>query len=131
MAVQRIWLQLNISVLVISLILLAWITSVPDTLLSIKASRRGDIDAGLSNAVWSNIFDVCMGLWLPILIGIVFMKISPQINLSENISIFVFLIFSTILYFALLHKKNLTSKDSYLLLGLYAIFIVYLIWISN
>ncbi len=122
--------QLGISMLVVSLVLLAGITSIPDTLLSIKASKKWNIDAGLSNAVGSNIFDICIGLWVPLLIGVGLMKLHPEVNFSANVGVFVFLIISTIIYFVLLHKKNLTKQDWYWLLALYLLFIVYLAWIS-
>ena len=129
-AAERIGHQLGISMLVVSLVLLAGMTSIPDTLLSIKASKKWDIDAGLSNAVGSNIFDICIGLWIPILIGVGLMKLHPEVNFSANAGVFVFLIISTIIYFVILHKKNLTKQDWYWLLALYVLFIVYLAWIS-
>jgi len=129
-AAERIGNQLGISMLIVSLVLLAGITSIPDTLLSIKASKKWNIDAGLSNAVGSNIFDICIGLWVPLLIGVGLMKLHPEVNFSANVGVFVFLIISTIIYFVLLHKKNLTKQDWYWLLALYLLFIVYLAWIS-
>ena len=128
MAIQRIWTQLKISVLIVSLVLLAAITSIPDTMLSVKASRKWDIDAGLSNAVGSNIFDICVWLGVPILIGVWFMKLNPEVNFSESIEIFVFLIISTMAYYFLLHKKKLLKQDWYWLLALYVLFIINLIY---
>ena len=86
--------NLWISPLIVALVLLAGITSIPDTLLSIKASKKWDIDASLSNAVWSNIFDICIWLWVPIMIWIWIMWLEPVVDFSKNLPIFIFLIIS-------------------------------------
>ncbi len=125
-AASWIWEQLHISVLVVSLVLLAGITSIPDTLLSVKASKKWDIDAWLSNAVGSNIFDICMGLWFPILIWTLFMGLDPKVDFNSQIWVFWFLIFSTILYFVLLNNKNIKKYFGFILILLYILFIVYL-----
>jgi len=129
-AAEFIWYSLGISTLVMSLFLLAAITSIPDTLLSVKASKKWDIDASLSNAVWSNIFDICIGLWVPIMIGIWIMWLNPKVEFSTQIPIFGFLIFSVIVYFIILNLKNLNKKHSFLLLALYLVFVGYLVYIS-
>jgi len=127
---EFIWESLWISTLVISLVLLAWITSIPDTLLSVKASQKWDIDASLSNAVGSNIFDICIWLWLPIIIWIWIMWLSPKVEFSSQIPIFLFLIFSVFAYLFVLSFKKLNKNSWYLLIWLYSIFIVYLIYVS-
>lgn len=127
---EFIWHSLWVSTLVMSLFLLAAITSIPDTLLSVKASKKWDIDASLSNAVWSNIFDICIGLWVPIMIGIWIMWLNPKVDFSTQIPIFWFLIFSVIVYFLVLNIKNLNKKYSFVLLTLYLVFVGYLVYIS-
>ncbi len=122
--------SLWISTIVVALVLLAAITSIPDTLLSIKASKKWDIDAGLSNAVWSNIFDICIGLWVPILIWIWFMWLSPKVDFFSNLPVFIFLIVSTFAYLWVLSFKNINKKSWYYLLWLYWIFVWYLVFIS-
>jgi len=129
-AAEWIGKQLWISVLIVSLILLAWITSIPDTLLSIKASRKWDIDAGLSNAVWSNIFDICIWLWVPILIWVLLLWLHPHVDFWTNFWIFIFIIISTIAYFVILSKSKISKKDGIWLIGLYILFILYLVYIS-
>jgi len=126
-AASWIWKELNISVLVVSLVLLAAITSIPDTLLSIKASRKWDIDAGLSNAVGSNIFDICIWLWLPILIWTTIMWLDPKVAFNSQIWVFWFLFLSTIFYFLLLNRKSISKMSSFILIWLYILFIVYLV----
>ncbi len=127
---EFIWNSLWISTLVVALVMLASITSIPDTLLSIKSAKKWNIDASLSNAVWSNIFDICIGLWVPIMIWIWFMWLNPEVNFWENFSIFVFLLLSVFVYLWILWFKKITKKSGYYLLLLYLFFIWYLIYIS-
>ena len=127
-AASWIWDKLHISVLIVSLVLLAGITSIPDTLLSIKSSIKWDIDAGLSNAVGSNIFDICVWLWLPILIWTTLMWLSPNVDFNSQIGIFGFLFLSTIFYYGLLSKKSISKIAAFVLIWVYILFIVYLIY---
>jgi cation:H+ antiporter len=56
-----------------AVILAAAATSVPDTVLSMKDAVKGDYDDAVSNAVGSNIFDICICLGLPLLCyGLIF-----------------------------------------------------------
>ncbi|MEE2755483.1 MAG: sodium:calcium antiporter [Myxococcota bacterium] len=50
-----------------AVILGAAATSVPDTVISYKDAMKGDYDDAVSNAVGSNIFDICVALGLPLL----------------------------------------------------------------
>lgn len=125
-----VWENLWISALVVSLVILAAVTSIPDTLLSVKSAKKWMINASLSNAVWSNIFDICIWLWLPIFIWITFMWLDPKVDFAQNAPIFLFLITSVIFYFWILQKKNISKKDSIWFLAFYLIFIGYLVYIS-
>jgi cation:H+ antiporter len=121
-----IWKQLNIPILIISLVLLAAITSIPDTLLSAKASKNWDPDAWLSNAVGSNIFDICIWLWFPILIWTTIMWLNPKVDFNSQIWIFWFLFLSTIIYYVLLSRKEIYKWYWIILLITYIGFIAYL-----
>lgn len=59
---------LNISPIFIGFILIAAVTSIPDTVISVVNARKGDIDDATSNVFGSNIFDILVGLGLPLLI---------------------------------------------------------------
>jgi len=100
-----------------SLFLLAWITSIPDTFLSVKASQK-------------YIFDICIWLWVPIMIWIWLMWLKPKVNFSEQIPIFWFLIFSVVIYYLVLNIKKLNKNYSYILWFFYFIFVWYLVYIS-
>jgi len=48
-------------------------TSVPDTFISYNNAMKGDYDDAVSNAVGSNIFDICVALGLPLMAyGLIF-----------------------------------------------------------
>src|SRR5690606_36485356 len=49
----------NIPILFVAVILASAATSVPDTILSMKDARKGNYDDAISNALGSNIFDIC------------------------------------------------------------------------
>jgi cation:H+ antiporter len=50
-----------------AIVLGAAATSVPDTVISLKAATKGDYDDAVANAMGSNIFDICVALGLPLL----------------------------------------------------------------
>jgi len=125
-AAQFVGINLWIPTIIVALVLLAWITSIPDTFLSMKSAQKGDIDASLSNAVGSNIFDVCIWLWVPIVIWIGIMWLDPKVDFFTNIPIFIFLVVSVFVYLFVLLSKKITKKSWYLLLFMYIMFIVLL-----
>ena len=59
---------------IMGLTVLAAGTSVPDALGFIVAAREGMGDMACSNAIGSNVFDICLGLGLPYLLKTVFTK---------------------------------------------------------
>lgn len=125
-----VWKDLWISAMVVSLVILAAVTSIPDTLLSVKSAKKWNINASLSNAVGSNIFDICIWLWVPIFIWVMFMGLDLKVDFSENLPIFWFLVASVIFYFWILHKKEIKKIDAVWFLLFYLIFIWYLVSIS-
>lgn len=118
---------LNIPQYVVSVIIIAACTSIPDTLLSVKSSRMGDAEGAISNAVGSNIFDICICLGLPMIIA----GQTIYANFAQNIGSFIFLIVSMLTTALLLLKeKGVTKKDAYIMLGVYIIFLGYVIGVA-
>jgi len=113
-----------VSHFVTSLILLAIITSSPDLLLWIRTSREGRIDSSFWNAVWSNIFNICIWLGIPILIGLL-LGINFNNSFFIDYHILIFLILSSLIFLYLGFKKKILKKDWYILLLTYIIFILY------
>lgn len=117
----------NIPQYIVSVIIIAACTSIPDTILSVKSAKLGDAEGAISNAVGSNIFDICVCLGVPILISG-----SPiTSNFSENIGILSFVVISMVTTaLLLLKKKGVTKKDAYIMLAVYVVFFLYIMGVT-
>tara|TARA_B100000925_G_C21996514_1_gene469173 strand:+ start:893 stop:2071 length:1179 start_codon:yes stop_codon:yes gene_type:complete len=62
----------NLPILVIALVIAASATSVPDLFISVRDAKKGNTADALSNALGSNIFDICFALGLPIFLYVLF-----------------------------------------------------------
>ena len=124
---------LNIPILFVAVILASAATSVPDTIISIRDAKNGDYNDALSNALGSNIFDICFALGFPLFLYCIFygpiqmdidtVKFSSELRiLLLIITVFSFLIF----YFG----KYMTKTKGILLFSIYFLFIVYIISLS-
>eukprot|EP01059_Diplonema_ambulator_P031606 TRINITY_DN585_c0_g1_i7.p1 TRINITY_DN585_c0_g1~~TRINITY_DN585_c0_g1_i7.p1 ORF type:complete len:566 (+),score=171.29 TRINITY_DN585_c0_g1_i7:170-1699(+) len=87
---------LGIDNVTMGLVVLAAGTSVPDALGSYNEAKRGEANAAVSNALGSNVFDICMGLGAPWFLYSLFYNRCFQTP-ADNI-----LIPSIILFFVLL-----------------------------
>lgn len=117
----------NIPQYIVSVIIIAACTSIPDTILSVKSAKLGDAEGAISNAVGSNIFDICICLGVPILIS----GNAITSNFSENIGILIFVVISMVTTaLLLLKKKGVTKKDAYIMLAVYGVFILYIIGVA-
>merc|ERR1712070_977822 len=119
---------LSISDTVMGLTFLAMGTSIPDALGSLAVAAKGEGDMAVSNAVGSNVFDICMGLGLPWFIkcaagdGPVPIDDTDTIVPSVIILIaIIVLLFST---FAI-SKWTLEPFVGYVLLAAYGMFVIY------
>jgi len=120
---------LNVSPIIIAFTITAAATSVPDTVISVANAKKGDITDATSNVFGSNIFDIFVGLGLPLLM---YSTIKGGVEMVfENTEIIFGLLGSTIIilyFFAKSHKLN--KKQGIFLLFLYALFIAYVIFLS-
>merc|ERR1712159_761431 len=66
---EKIGCAWGISSFIMGITFLAMGTSVPDALGSIAVAKEGEGDMAVSNAIGSNVFDICMGLGLPWMIA--------------------------------------------------------------
>lgn len=97
-------------------------TSLPDTLVSVRAARRNEGVTSLANVLGSNIFD----LLIAVPAGIMLAGTSP-INFGVAIPMMGFLTFATVIIFAFLRTDLVLSiPESYALLVLYAGFILWM-----
>ncbi len=119
-------LSLEIPLVLMSALIFASGTSIPDLLLSIFAARRGSGSAAISNALGSNVFDLTICLGIPILIvGDTVLEIDSLIKISVWM-----LIFSTLLVIVMMKSRwQLSKPGGCLLLATYLIMVSVLICI--
>lgn len=132
---------LGIPVLIGAAVFAAAATSLPDTILSVGASKSGEGDDAVANAVGSNIFDTSFAIGLPLLIA---MTPVGEFLFGFNLNDGILLVhgdnfIDTVRYFVLgtsalaalgliIQAKSVTKKTAYYLLSLYSIWIGYLIY---
>lgn len=123
---------LDVPAFFVAVILAAAASSVPDTLLSIGASRRGDDSGAVSNAFGSNIFDICVCLSIPLLICCYLNDWQPITLLQDGepmlglIGLQVLLCILTLITLLIIwHKRQVTVTKAVILCGLYCVFIAY------
>lgn len=120
---------LGVAPIIIAFTVTAAATSLPDAVISATNAKKGDIDDATSNVFGSNIFDILVGLGLPLLIFILIK--GPLDIVFANLEIVLGLLGSTILvmYF-FLNDDILDKKEAAFLLFMYAVFIAYVILLS-
>ncbi len=108
---------LNLGKEIISVSALALGTSLPELMVTISASRKGNIDIAIGNVVGSNIFNTLIVMGIPTLFGSL---IIPQSIL--NFSIWMMLI-ATLLFFFVIKDKELSKWEGWLFISFYIFFI--------
>jgi len=103
--------------------IIAAVTSLPDTLVSVRAAREGRGLTSLGNVLGSNTFDLLVAIPIGVLlIGTV------SINFAVAVPMFGVLTLATVLLFGFLRTDlSLTTPESYALLVAYAAFVAWVI----
>lgn len=121
---------LGVPIYFIAVVLASAATSVPDTILSMKDAQKGNYDDAVSNALGSNIFDVCFALGFPLFLYTIFygpITMSPETvqNVSElRILLFILTFLAFIIYIA---KTKMGIVSAILLLVIYVGFTVFIL----
>ncbi|WP_318569149.1 sodium:calcium antiporter [Salinigranum marinum] len=98
-------------------------TSIPDTFVSVAAARVGNSSVSLANVFGSNIFALLVALPAGVLAAG-----AVTVDLGTVVPMMTFLTFGSIAFFAILRTEMmLTTRESYVLLGLYGVFIAWLV----
>jgi len=126
------WLgdSMGIPIYFIAVILASAATSVPDTILSMKDAQKGNYDDAVSNALGSNIFDVCFALGFPlflftIIYGPIVMSPETVQNVSElRILLFILTFIAFIIYIS---RPKLGVMSAFLLLLIYIAFTCFIL----
>lgn len=120
---------IGVPAIIVAFTIIAAATSLPDTVISVINARKGNIDDATSNVFGSNIFDILVGLSLPLLIAYYF---TGPVNIAfRHLEIVVALMGSTILvlYF-LAEEHTLRKKEAWILLLMYFAFIAYVVFLG-
>jgi len=116
---------------IIGLTILAMGTSVPDLLSSLVVAKKGKGDMAVTNAVWSNIFDILFGLSVPYLIYFAIHGTEQWLavdNTSLTASIVLLLASVLAVTFLLLAKQRKINRISGIfLISLYVLYVVYMV----
>ncbi len=119
---------LGLPPLLVSLTLLAAGTSAPDLIASISVAREGRGEMAVTNAVGSNIFDILVGLSVPWLIILLFMTPAVEVATSGLMeSVFLLSVTTIVLYIAVNTERRLTRLEGYILLGVYVLYVGYIL----
>jgi cation:H+ antiporter len=98
-------------------------TSLPDTVVSVQAARDGRDATSVANVLGSNVFDLLVAVPLGVVVGG-----AVEINFSRAAPMMAVLVFATVVLFTVMRTDmSLSGGESWLLLGLYALFVVWLI----
>ena len=121
---------LNLPISIIALVIAAAATSVPDTILSVKDAKKGNYNDAISNALGSNIFDICFALGLPILMFTSFYGpiVMDPVTLSFSLNILMVLFLLTLITFIIfIYGESIGIGKAIFLLLMYVSFIIYII----
>ena len=120
---------LDLPISIVAVVIAAAATSVPDTILSIKDAKKGNYNDAISNALGSNIFDICFALGLPILMYTIFygpIVMDPatiRFSLKILIVLFILTVFTFVIF---IYGGNIGIAKAVILLMTYAAFIGYI-----
>jgi Ca2+/Na+ antiporter len=121
---------LDIPIMFVAVILASAATSVPDTIISMNDARKGNYDDAISNALGSNIFDICFALGLPLFLYTLLygpIQMNPE-TIQQSSELRMLLLILTILAFIVYTSRTTIGYyQAYILLGLYAFFTLYVI----
>ena len=120
---------LDLPISIVAVIIAAAATSVPDTILSIKDARKGNYNDAISNALGSNIFDICFALGLPILLYTIFYGpiVMDPVTLSFSLNVLIVLFILTVFTFLIfISGETIGIAKAVILLVMYAAFIGYI-----
>jgi len=126
----------NINLFFITFFITAIASSIPDTILSVKDAQNKRYKDSFSNAYGSNIFDICIGIGLPVIVYLLLNgenEISTSSSLSFNniiLSSSVLLLIFTVIITFLYWMKNINISRSIFIISLYIIFLMTIFYIS-
>ena len=127
--------QLNMNLFFITFFIAAVASSIPDIILSIKDAQNKKYKDAFSNAYGSNIFDICIGIGLPVLVYLLVNGVDVILttSTSDNNIVFlssVFLIAFSIPITLIYWFKGLNLYRSIIIIGFYLSFLGLVFYLS-
>ena len=118
---------IGIPPVIVALTLLAAGTSAPDLMSSVDVAREGRGGMAVANAVGSNTFDLLIGLALPWTIALVLQGAGLIHVGADNLwtSLGILVATTLVLFLFLETKRDLSRREGWILLLLYAVFVLY------
>lgn len=105
----------------VGLTIVALGTSLPELVTSMVAAKKGEVDMALGNVIGSNIFNILFVLGIA-------STISPVAFIFENlIDIIILIVLSIVVLYFGYTKQKIEKKEGLIMLGLYAVYLVYII----
>tara|TARA_B110000967_G_scaffold205715_1_gene250839 strand:- start:3935 stop:5119 length:1185 start_codon:yes stop_codon:yes gene_type:complete len=121
---------LDVPIMFVAVIIASAATSVPDTIISMKDAKKGNYNDAVSNAIGSNIFDICFALGFPLFMYTIFygeITMSPEIvQFSSELRILLFIL-TIVAFFIYFIGKKMGAIKAYMLLTLYILFTIYIV----
>lgn len=127
--------KLGVSPFFVAVILTAAVSSIPDTFMSLGSARRGDDAGAMSNVFGSNVFDVCIGMSIPLIVSCYLHQWEPIKLVMSNgetmdgvvgLRIFLFIL-TGVAMACMWHLKQINRRTGILFCALYASFVIYAI----
>jgi len=128
-ACDNIGASLGIHGYFVAVIIAAVASSVPDTILSIKDAKKGNYDDAVSNALGSNIFDICFALGAPLFLYTVLFGpiVIPPEMIEHIVELRILLLILTVItFFLFLGFKKMTKNLAFILIFMYISFVLYI-----
>jgi len=126
----------NLNLFFVTFFITAIASSIPDTILSVKDANKKKYKDAFSNAYASNIFDICIGIGLPVTIYLIINganEISTATSSESSslilVSSVLLILFTTIITF-IYYIKDINLFRSILIIGLYLTFLATIFYIS-
>jgi len=126
---------LNIPKAIVWLTILAAGTSIPDLISSVIVAKKWKWDMAISNALWSNVFDILIGLGL---VYFVYILVTPWVDYipvdTHNLTSSVILLFASafvLLVFLITQKRRIKKYAWFLFIAIYVGYIIYKIALIN
>lgn len=119
---------LGINPIIISFTIIAAATSIPDTVVSVVNAKKGNIDDATSNVFGSNIFDILVGLSIPLILA--YFYNGPVLINFSHMEIIFGLFGATIISLYFLRKYLIKKREGIILLLMYLVFVIYVVGLT-